>query len=241
MQITQEVKAFALDQAGRRCECTGEQCRHHLRGARCKRGLRGDDWKVFWRTESGGATRENLEAWCSECFANNYEAPTETVALLALDIVDYQSLVEEDHRKATTLKSVLRDVARRCAEERRGRLVFDRLDDDILAEFQKTRDAIRAARGLCAGFQEMALRLDLPIADLSGAIHSGEVTRWRNGLLVGNAVEVMTSVRSLAGVGQIVLTDTAVSLVKGKVEVEPIGQGDAVALPSIGPIWAMPL
>lgn len=236
MNITQEVRAFALDQANRRCECTGEQCRHHLRGSRCKRGLRGDEWKVFWHTEDGGVTRDNIQAWCPECFANNYEAPREVVALLALDIVGYQRLAEEDHRKATTLKSVLRDVAKRCAEERRGRLVFDRLDDDILAEFQKTRDAIRAARGLRAGFHDMAQRLDLPLADLSGAIHSGEVTRWRNGLLVGDAVEVMTSIRSLAGVDQIVLTETAIRPVKGKIELEPIARDDA-----IGPVWAMPL
>lgn len=236
MQITQEVRAFALEQANRRCECTGEQCRHHLRGGRCKRGLRGDEWKVFWQTEDGGVTRDNIQAWCPECFANNFEAPREMVALLALDIVGYHRLVEEDHRKATTLKSVLRDVAKRCAEERHGRLVFDRLDDDILAEFQKTRDAIKAARGLRAGFRDMALRLDLPIADLSGAIHSGEVTRWRNGLLVGDAVEVMTSIRSLAGADQIVLTETAVGPVRGKIELEPIAQDDAS-----GPVWTMSL
>ena len=88
MKITQELRAFAMEQAGRRCECTGSACRHHLRGGRCKRGLRGDDWKVYWRAESGGANRDNIEAWCPECFANNFVAPSETVALLALNIVD---------------------------------------------------------------------------------------------------------------------------------------------------------
>lgn len=44
--------------------------------------------------------------------------------------------------EATTLKSVLRDVVGRCAENCRGRVVLDRLDDDILAEFRQTRDAI---------------------------------------------------------------------------------------------------
>ena len=98
MKITQDVRAFAMEQAGRRCECTGANCRHHLSGARCKRGLRGDQWKVFWRTEDGGLNRENIQAWCLECFANNFEVPREQVALLATEIFGYARLLEEDRR-----------------------------------------------------------------------------------------------------------------------------------------------
>lgn len=239
MKITQDVRAFALEQAERRCECTGDNCRHHRRGARCKRGLRDDDWKVYWRTESGGATRGNLEAWCPECFSNNFVAPREMVALLAVDIVGYTRLADDNQRKATTLKSVLRDVANRCAGDCGGRLVFDRLDDDILAEFSKSRDAIKAAQSLGSAFQEMALRLDLPTAELCGALHCGEVTRWRNGILVGDAVEVTMAVRRLAGVDQIVLTEPAAAPMKGKVELQPITHADVLEIPLVGGIWAM--
>lgn len=230
-----------MEQAGRRCECTGKNCRHHLRGGRCKRGLRGDQWKVFWRTESGGANRENIEAWCLECFANNFEAPRETVALLALDIVGYARLVEEHQRRALTLKSVVRDAAQRAAKECRGRVVLDRLDDDLLIEFPTSQYAIKAARSLWSGFQEIALRLDLPVPELCGAIHFGEVTRWRNGLLAGDAVEIMPSIRSIAGVGQIMLTGPAAAPVREKVELEPITDDLAMELPTVGGIWALRL
>lgn len=230
-----------MEQAGRRCECTGKDCRHHRRGGRCPRGLRGDEWKVFWRAESGGATRANIEAWCPECFGNNFEAPRETVALLSLDIFGYARLVEEDGRRAVTLRSVLRDAAERGAGECRGRVVLVRLDDDVLVECPTSQDAITAARSLCSEFRELARRLDLPIPELCGAIHCGEVTRWRNGLLVGDAVEITTSVRSIAGLGQILLTGPAVAPLKGRVELERIATDAAMELPSVGGLWAMRL
>lgn len=241
MKITHEVRAFAIEQAERRCECTGKNCRHHLRGARCKRGLRGDQWKVFWRVESGGVTRENIEAWCLECFANNFEIPHETVALLAPDVADYARLIEDDPRRAITLKSILHDAAERAAKECRGRVVLDRFDDDVLVEFPTSQDAVDAARALRACFQELASRLDLPVPELSGAIHCGEVTRWRNGLIAGTAVEVTERIRGLAQVGQIVLTEPAVAPIRETVEVEPMADDAVEELPSISTIWTLRL
>lgn len=241
MKITQELKAFAMEQAGRRCECAGDRCRHHLRGARCKRGLRGDDWKVYWRTEGGGATRDNIEAWCLECFSNNFDVPSESVALLATEIAGYGRLMEEDRRRAITLKSVLRDAADLAAREHGGRLVLDRLDDDVLVEFPTSRDAVASARTLSEGFRRLAERLDLEAPDICGAIHCGEVTRWRSGLLAGDAVDIMASIRSLAGIGQIVVTEPAVASLKGSVELEPIEPDGASELPAVGGFWALGL
>ena len=241
MKLTQELRALAMEQAGGRCECTGKDCRHHLRGARCRRGLRGDQWKVFWRSEGGGATRDNIEAWCLECFAINFEAPRETVVLLSPDIVGSAPLSEEDRRRAITLKAILRDAAGRAASEHRGRVVLDRVDDDVLVELATSGDAVVAARSLFSGFREIALRLDLPIPELCGAIHSGEVTRWRNGLLVGGAVEITKAVRGIAGLGQILLTGPAVAPLSGTVELEAIDKGAAMAVPPVGGIWALQL
>lgn len=240
MRITPEVRAFAMEQAGRRCECTGSSCRHHLKGARCKRGLRGDDWKVYWKSESGGLTRANIQAWCLECFANNYEAPRETVALLAAEVAGYARLIEEDRRRAITLKSVLRDAADRAAKQHRGRMVLDRLDDDVLVEFPSSPHALEAARSLSTGFQEIAQRLDLTVPGISGAIHCGEVTRWRNGFLRGDAVEITMSVRSVAGLGRIVVTEAAVAPLKGNVELEQLSPEAAADLPVSG-IWLVQL
>ena len=241
MKITQELRAFALELAERRCECTGSNCRHHLRGSRCKNGLRGDDWRVYWRSEKGGATRENLEAWCLKCFANNFEAPRETVALLATEIVGYAELAEEDQRRATTLRSVLRDAAEKTAGERRGRVVLDRRDDDILMEFPTSQDAVDAVRSLRACFHDLAERLRLPTPEICGAIHFGQVTRWRSGLLAGDTVEVMPSVRSLAAAGQVVLTGHAAAEVRGKVELEPIAEDGVTDLPPVDGLWALRL
>ncbi len=239
MKLTQEVRAFALEQAGRRCECTGKNCRHHLSGARCKRGLREGDWKVYWRSENEGATRENIEAWCLQCFDNNFEAPRETVALFAPEIVDFAALDAEDHRRAITLKSILRDAAERASQGCRGRLVLDRLDDPVLAEFPTSKDAVMAAMSISESFRDFARRLDLPVPDLTGAIHSGEVTRWRNGLLAGQAVEVMAAMRNVARVGQVVLTESAAGPVRSMVELEPIADYRSLEISDIGGVWAM--
>ena len=241
MKITQEVRAFAMEQAGRRCECTQSGCRHHLRGTRCKRGLRGDDWKVFWRTEGGGATRENMAAWCLECFANNFAVPRETVALLAADVAGYARLIGEDHWKASTLKSVLRDAAARVARKHHGRVVLGRRDDDVLVEFATSQDAVEAARSLRSAFQELVLSLGLSAPELCGVIHCGEVTRWRNGLLVGDAVAITTGAMGIAGVGRIVLTEAAAAPLRGKVEMEPIAEDAAITFPPVGGIWELRL
>ena len=196
---------------------------------------------MFWRTESGGATRDNIEAWCLECFANNFAVPRETVALLASDIVDYARLTEEDRWRAITLRSVLHDAADRVARDHGGRVVLGRRDDDVLLEFAASQHAVEAARGLSTGFQELVLRLSLPIPEICGAIHFGEVTRWRNGLLAGDAIEITKSLRSLAGVGQIVLSESAAAPLRGMVELESIVDDGATGLPSVGGFWALRL
>jgi class 3 adenylate cyclase len=203
--------------------------------------LRGDDWKVFWRTEGGGATRDNIEAWCLECFANNFDVPRETIALLASDIAGYAGLMAEDRRKAITLKSVLRDAADRAAKKHRGRVVLDRLDDDVLVEFPTSRDAVEAARSLCSGFQDIAVRLDLRVPELCGAIHCGEVTRWRNGLLAGDTVDITAAVPGVAGVGQILLTEPAAATLMGAVELEQVTVDAERGLPPIVGMWVLRL
>ena len=72
MEITDAMRAEVLQRAGRRRECLSGQCRHHRKGSRCPRRLRPEQWKIYYRTESAGAALWNLEAWCQECFVNNY-------------------------------------------------------------------------------------------------------------------------------------------------------------------------
>jgi class 3 adenylate cyclase len=240
MQITDEVRAQVQAMAGRRCECHGDQCRHHLKGARCKRGLRGDQWKIFWRTESGGLDRGNIEAWCLECFSNNFAVPTETLALLSSDIAQYARILDEDQRRAITLRSVFRDVANRIATDARGRLV-DNMPDNILLEFARASDAFAAARKLSAAFHETTQKLDLPTPPLRAGLHCGEVTRWRNGYLAGEAIESATKIRTLAPAGRIVLSDPVVAELGKADEMEPVPEEGVRDLPDVTACWALPL
>lgn len=240
MDITPEVKAFALEQASRRCECAGSNCRHHLKAQRCKRGLRGDQWKVYWRTDTGGVTRENIQAWCLDCFACNFQVPRETVALLALDIVGFGGLLAEDEWRATTLRSALRDAARGAARDRGGRTVLARADDDVLLELPTSLGAVEAARSLRASFRNVALRLNVDAPEIQGAVHCGEVTRWRSGVLVGDAIAVAIAVRSRAGPGQLAITSTAAASLGGKFPLEPV-QGESSAPASRAEIWTLRL
>ncbi|MGE0161242.1 MAG: hypothetical protein AB7T31_17740 [Gemmatimonadales bacterium] len=240
MKITQELKAFAVEQAGKRCECTGKNCRHHLRGARCKRGLRGDQWKVYWKAEDGGVTRDNIEAWCLECFANNFQAPRESVALLALDIVGYSRLLGEDQWKALTLKSALRDAARRAARELSGSVVLNRAEDDVLLRFGSSPTAVEAARRIASYLRDVTVRLQVESPGIHGAIHCGDVTKWRNGLIVGDTVEIAARIRDLAALGQIVLTEEAAGSVAGDVPLDPF-IADVPNDPSVGKTWALRL
>ena len=72
MEITDAMRDEVLARAERRCECVSKNCRHHRPGARCPKGLRPGQWKIYYRTESAGAALWNLEAWCMQCFENNF-------------------------------------------------------------------------------------------------------------------------------------------------------------------------
>lgn len=72
MEITEQMKNEVLERSGRRCECVSKNCRHHRPATRCPKGLRTEGWKVYYRTASAGANLWNLEAWCFQCFENNY-------------------------------------------------------------------------------------------------------------------------------------------------------------------------
>lgn len=239
MKITSEVKAAALEWADRRSECAGSNCRHHLSGSRCKHGLRGDEWKVYWRSERAGVTRDNIQAWCLQCFDNNFEVPRESVALLAVDLAEYPALLAANRRQAITLKSTLRDIAERIAGSHKGRLVYDRVDDDILMEFPKGRHAVQAAHALQPAYVELVERLKLPIPRIRGGIHYGEVTRWRNGILVGEAVEVVSDVVRAASSGEIMVSEPAVPMIRLGLDLQPAAEATVPETAAVPGLWAI--
>ena len=222
VMITEEVRARAREQAEARCECQGANCRHHRRGARCKRGLRGDQWKVYWRSESGGVARRNIDAWCLGCFESNFTVPTHAVTILRSDIFGYASLASDDQRKALTLMSVLRDAAERVASESQGRLLKT-VTDEVWFEFPESPHAVDAARELQHRFHQNARKLSLPTPGLCSGIHRGEVTRSRNGDLFGDTVTIASEVKGIAEAGQIVVSGSVVDHLDRRIELEDLG------------------
>ena len=238
VMITDEVRASAREQAEGRCECQGQNCRHHRRGARCKRGLRGDQWKVYWRVESGGTARDNIEAWCLECFKNNFTVPSTTVTILRSEIFGYAGLADDDQRKAITLMSVFLDAAARVAESKRGRMLKTAADE-AGSEFVRSADAVDAALELEPRFHESALKLGLPTPPLCSGIHCGEVTRTRTGDLMGDALTVASQVKSMAAAGQIVLSESTVSQLGRRIDLEEIKHPGLNGAAEPLPCWAV--
>jgi class 3 adenylate cyclase len=238
MKITPELRAHAQEQAGNRCECLGANCRHHRGGARCKRGLRGDQWKVYWRTEKGGTARDNIDAWCLDCFQNNFAVPTSAVTLLFPEIVDYAVLTDADRRKAITLMAVFHEAADRVAKEHAGRLSKTETDE-VFLEFEKSLYALRAARALKERFHEDARRLSLPTPELCSGIHCGEVTRSRDGELFGDAVGIASGVKGVARAGQIVLTGSVVAQLDDGMDLEDLGEQSIADVPEPLRCWAV--
>lgn len=65
--VSNETRKALIERSGRRCECHSPRCKHHRPGARCPRGLRGEDWYVSVREEGAGERLWNLVATCPEC------------------------------------------------------------------------------------------------------------------------------------------------------------------------------
>jgi len=238
-RITEEARAHARAQAEGRCECQGAHCRHHRTGARCPRGLRGDQWKVYWRSENGGIARENIEAWCLGCFENNFAVPTSTVTILCSGISGYRGLVDDDRRRALTLMSVFRDAADRVAEDKQGRLLRT-VTDEVWLEFPKSAVAMDAARDLETRFHEYALRLSLPTPRVCSGIHCGEVTRSRAGDLVGDTVSVAALVKGVAEAGQIVVSASVAEQLDRRIQLDELGDR-AINVPHRLSCWAVRL
>ena len=238
-RITEEARAHARAQAEGRCECQEANCRHHRAGARCPRGLRGDRWKVYWRSENGGIARENIEAWCQECFKNNFTVPTSTVTILCSGISGYGGLVDDDRRKALTLTSVFRDAADRVADDKQGRLLRT-VTAEVWLEFPNSAVAMDAARDLETQFHEYSRRLNLPAPRVCSGIHCAEVTRSRTGDFVGDTLPVAALVKGAAEAGQIVVSASVAEQLDRRIQLDELGDR-VLDLPRPLSCWAVRL
>lgn len=178
---------------------------------------------MYWRSEDRGFERDNIEAWCLDCFDNNFAVPRCTVTILCAGIAGYGSLLDDDRRKALTLLSVFRDAADRVADARRGRhLPTD--SDEVWLELPDTRIAMDAAVELESRFHEYAQKLTLPTPGLCSGIHCGEVTRSRKGDLVGDTLPVAALIKSVAEPGQIIVSASVAEQLDSRVQLDELGE-----------------
>lgn len=237
-KITDELRARVRARADNRCECQGSECRHHRRGARCKRGLRGDQWKIFWHSEKAGEDPKNLEAWCLECFENNFTIPTHEVTLLRTELAVDSTLEETEPRKVVTLRSVLRDTGNVLATEQNGRLV-DSIPDELWIEFETPDDALDAARMLESKFHLQTARLNLPRVRLCSGIHTGQVRKSRTGEIFGEALAIAAMLEGMASAGQIVISDPVAGHFGTRVTLEGLGPVRAELLEEAVDCWVV--
>jgi len=133
---------------------------------------------------------------------------------------------------------VLRDAADTVASQNRGRRMNSGADD-VQLEFANTQYAVAAARALHDRFRELACKLNLPTPELCTGIHSGEVTRSRDGDLFGETLGLVSVVRRFAGPGEIVLSDSVVDQLGTKIEVEDLGERAVDEVPERLRCWSL--
>ena len=113
------------------------------------------------------------------------------------------------------------------------------MTDDVLLEFEKSPDALDAARNLQDEFHESARKLNLPTPGLRSGIHYGNVERSQDGALLGDTVEIASRVQGIAEVGQIVLSGRVVDQLKDKIELEDLGERSLENVPEPVRFWAV--
>jgi len=153
------------------------------------------------------AVRNKIERLLDERMAGRSlaEVPRHTATVLFSDIVGYTALTSESEDDALTMMSVFHRVARKSAEQNKGRLVKT-IGDEVLLEFKEPGQAVAAARQLTSSFADACEPLGLPPAQLRTGIHMGEVAKRRDGDLFGDAVNIASRLQGVAEPDQIIVS-----------------------------------
>ena len=150
------------------------------------------------------------------------ESTRHEAVIVFSDIVGYSALTSENEDDALTMMSVFHRIARRAAEQAKGRLVKT-MGDGVIMEFKDAAKAVAASQQLVASFRDTCEPLGLPEGRLRTGIHFGEVAKRRDGDLFGDTVNIASRLESEAEPGQIVLSQAAADQLDG-VELEDLGE-----------------
>lgn len=151
------------------------------------------------------------------------EADHYRTTVVFADLSGYTALSERNQTMALTLASLLHKESRRLAEQGGGRLVKT-IGDAGLYDFPRPVAAVEFCLALRTQFAKTAQGLGLEVLPLHFGAHLGEVVRARDGDLFGATVNLSARLQSLAGNGEIVISDVvALELPVGRFNLELMG------------------
>ncbi len=149
--------------------------------------------------------------------------PRRLAAVWFADIVGYTALSSRDEDAALRLVALLQEVARKEIESHGGTLVKS-LGDGVLAQFDSTATAIRAALALRDAFAA-ATRAEGRSAQLRIGLHVGDVVVSPSGDVFGDGVNVASRLHGEARPGRVVVSQDVWRQCRSRTELrfEPLG------------------
>jgi adenylate cyclase len=149
--------------------------------------------------------------------------PHHLAALWFADIAGYSARVAEDERGALQLVEILQALSRSTVQRYEGRVVKF-LGDAVLAEFQSTEMAVRAATVLSKHYREQSGKTGR-VHDLRIGVHLGDVAKDADGDLYGDGVNAAARIQAAVEPGQVVVSEDVWRQIRGRegFRFEPLG------------------
>ncbi len=129
-------------------------------------------------------------------------------AILAIDLVGYSALSEEDEAQAVTAVSRLRDALEGAALVHGGR-IFNTAGDGFMLEFCSAAGALGAIDELWNAFERSSVRI---------GVHMGDVLATPSGDLLGHSVNVAARLQQIAQPGAVMVSMDVRRAVRGKLQ-----------------------
>lgn len=149
--------------------------------------------------------------------------PHHLVALWFADISGYSGRAAQDERGALQLIEILQALSRTIVQRYDGRVVKF-LGDAVLAEFQSTEMAVRAAAALGPQFRKESASTGRA-HDLRVGVHIGDVAVDADGDLYGDGVNAAARIEAVVDPGQVVVSEDVWRQIRGRegFRFEPLG------------------
>lgn len=139
------------------------------------------------------------------------------------DIVGFTDLTSTDEEAALQVVEELQRISTESVESVGGRVVKF-VGDGVLAVFDSTDAALKAALALNAEFASLSLSRSHKCG-LRIGVHLGEIVTADDGDVFGDGVNVAARLQGLATAGQIVLSEDVFRQVQNRSEFDPVPLG----------------